>query len=100
MTSQFKYNEHKLQDLCRKWKIRELAVFGSALREDFRHDSDVDVTVTFAGDARWGLWDIYALREDLETLFERRVDLVEPDGIINPIRRKNILNNRQVIYAA
>ena len=40
---------------CRRWKVRELAVFGSALREDFRPDSDVDVLVTSEPDATWGL---------------------------------------------
>ena len=100
MKEKFTYSKTKLQALCRKWKIKELAIFGSALREDFRPDSDVDVIVMFEGGARWGLWDIYALREELEMLFGRQVDLVEPDGIINPIRRRNILSNQQVIYAA
>ena len=95
-----KFNKTKLHALCRKWKIKELALFGSALREDFRPDSDVDVTVIFEDGARWGLWDFYVLREELEQLFGREVDLVEPDGIINPIRRKHILNNRKVLYAA
>ncbi|MDP8238955.1 MAG: nucleotidyltransferase domain-containing protein [Candidatus Hatepunaea meridiana] len=90
----------KLQIICRKWKIKELAVFGSVLRGDFKSESDVDVTVTFSEDAHWGLWDFYNLRDELQVLFDREVDLVEPDGIINPIRRRNILNNRQVIYAA
>ena len=94
-----KFDNNSLNTLCRKWKIEELAVFGSALRDDFKHDSDVDVTVTFTEDAHWGLWDIYNLREELETLFGRDVDLVEPEGIINPIRRKRILSNRQVLYA-
>ena len=89
-----------MSNLCRKWKIKELALFGSVLRDDFKPDSDVDVTVTFMEDAHWGLWDIYELQEELKTLFGRDVDLVEPDGIINPIRRRNILNNRQVVYVA
>ena len=89
-----------MSNLCRKWKIKELALFGSVLRDDFTADSDVDVTVTFMEDAHWGLWDIYELQEELKTLFGRDVDLVEPDGIINPIRRRNILNNRQVVYVA
>ncbi len=77
-----------------------MAVFGSVLREDFRPDSDIDLIVRFSDDARWGLWDFYALREELEILFDRQVDLVEPEGIINPIRRRSILSSQQLIYAA
>lgn len=100
MTQNFKYRASQIEALCRKWKIRELALFGSALRDDFRPDSDVDVTVTFNEDAHWGLSDIYELRDELKTLFGREIDLVEPEGIINPIRKKRILSSRQVIYAA
>ena len=95
-----KIDNNSLNTLCRKWKIKELALFGSVLRDDFKPDSDVDLTVTFHENTHWGLWDIYALRDELQVLFGRDVDLVEPDGIINPIRRRNILNNRQVLYAA
>ncbi len=48
--------QDKIADFCRRWKITEFALFGSVLRDDFRPDSDVDVLVTFAPDARWGLF--------------------------------------------
>ncbi len=95
-----KVDKTKLQTICRKWKIKELALFGSVLRDDFKPDSDVDVTVTFTEDAHWGLWEFYALRDELQALFGRDVDLVEPEGIINPIRKKRILNEKKVLYSA
>ena len=65
----------RLEALCRKWKVRELALFGSVLRPDFRPDSDVDVLVTFDDDAPWSLWDLLDMREDLREL-ERTPDFV------------------------
>jgi len=94
------FDDGKLSAICHKWKIAELSLFGSALREDFGLDSDVDLVVKFEPDSHWSLWDFYALQEELEELFGRDVDLVEVEGIVNPIRRRNILNSLQVVYAA
>ena len=90
----------RLEALCRKWKVRELALFGSVLRPDFRPDSDVDVLVTFDDDAPWSLWDLLDMREDLRELFGREVDLVEQRSLLNPFRRRSILRTKQVVYAA
>jgi uncharacterized protein len=84
---------------CRKWGVVELSLFGSALREDFRPDSDVDVMVRFAeggGPSAFGLVDM-AL--ELEALFGRPVDLVEDGTIENPYRRRDIMRERAVLYA-
>jgi len=43
----------RIEEFCRRWKIREFSLFGSVLREDFRPDSDVDVLVSFEPDAEW-----------------------------------------------
>ena len=51
MTTLFKIPSDQLAEFCRRWKVAELALFGSALREDFRPDSDVDLLVTFSPDA-------------------------------------------------
>ena len=67
----------QLADFCKRWKIIELAVFGSVLRDDFRPDSDVDVLVTFADGARWSLFDIVDMEDQLKELFGREVDLSE-----------------------
>ena len=85
---------------CRKWQIRELSLFGSALRDDFREDSDVDLLAVFEKDARWDLWNVMEMEEHLARMFGRPVDLVEKKAIVNPFRRHTILTTRQVLYAA
>ncbi|MBI3302058.1 MAG: nucleotidyltransferase family protein [Deltaproteobacteria bacterium] len=93
----------KLADFCRRWKITELALFGSVLRDDFRPDSDIDVLVTFAPGASWRLDDFLDMKEELETMFGRPVDLVEKrlvESSENYIRRKHILSHMETIYVA
>jgi hypothetical protein len=88
---------------CRKWKIAELALFGSVLRDDFRPDSDVDVLVSFAPDADWSLLDHMAMEEELAGILGRKVDLVSRRAVersANRIRRQAILNSAEVVYAA
>src|SRR6266481_4612089 len=88
---------------CQKWKITELALFGSVLRDDFRPESDVDVLVSFAPDAEWSLFDIVNMQEELEKAFGRKVDLVSRRGLEasrNYIRRKAILSSSEVIHVA
>lgn len=70
------------------------------LRDDFRPDSDVDVLVSFEPDAPWSLWDLSRMREELEEIFGRGVDLVEKKGLRNPFLRHSVLTTRQVVYAA
>ena len=89
----------RLAEFCRKWKVAELSIFGSALGEDFRPDSDVDVLVVFQEDAEWDLWDHLHAEEELHELFSRKVDLVEKSALRNPFRRHHILNHREVVYA-
>jgi uncharacterized protein len=90
----------RIGTFCRKWRVNELSLFGSILREDFRPDSDIDVLVAFQDDAGWSLWDLIEMRDELRDLFGREVDLVEKDALRNPFRRKEILGTREVVYAA
>ncbi len=93
--------EAKIADFCRRWKIVELSLFGSVLREDFGTESDVDVLVTFERGAGWSYWDWPAMQDELSALFGgRRVDLIENEAVQNPFRRRRILGARQVLYAA
>ncbi len=90
-----------LSDFCRRWKIRELAVFGSVLREDFRPDSDVDFLATFAPDAPRGLVEEDRMRDELRTLVGRKIDLVSRRAVErsrNWIRRRSILESARTIY--
>jgi len=90
----------KIADFCRRWKVRELSLFGSAIREDARPDSDIDVLVSFKEDAPWSVFDLIEMTGKLKTLFGREIDLVEKEALRNPFRRHSILTNREVIYAA
>ena len=92
-----------LEAYCRRWKIEELAVFGSALRSDFTPDSDVDVLVAFLPDADWSLLDHVQMQEELGGVLGRAVDLISKRAVErseNWIRRRSILESAQVIYAA
>ena len=93
----------KIADFCQRWKVVEFSLFGSALREDFRPDSDIDVLIAFAPNARVSLFDLVDMEDELKKVFGREVDLVEKESILrseNYIRCKNILENTKVIYAA
>lgn len=88
---------------CRRWKIAQLALFGSVLREDFGSGSDIDVLVTFSPDARWTLFDHSDMQAGLAALFGRPVDLVNREALErseNWIRRRAILDSAQLLYAA
>jgi predicted nucleotidyltransferase len=90
----------KLADFCRRWRIAELALFGSILRDDFGGESDIDVLVTFSQGEEWSLMDWVQMRDELRQMLGRRVDLVEKQAIRNPFRRKTILDSHRVIYAS
>ncbi|MFO1083359.1 MAG: nucleotidyltransferase domain-containing protein [Reyranellaceae bacterium] len=89
-----------LTELCRRWQIVELSVFGSVARGSFRSDSDVDLLATFRPEAPWSTLDFVDLREDLSGLFGRSIDLVEEKAIRNPWRKASILRDKSVLYAA
>ncbi len=91
----------QIETFCQRWKVSELALFGSVLRDDFGPQSDIDVLVTFAPDAD-PVPDREKMREGLETIFHRPVDVmyrrvIERDP--NYILRRLILQSAQVIYA-
>jgi predicted nucleotidyltransferase len=91
-----------IEDFCRRWQITEFALFGSVLREDFSPDSDIDVLVRFAPDARHSLFDLARMQDELRVLFGREVDLVERAAIEasrNYLRRKAILESAEEIHA-
>jgi hypothetical protein len=103
MQVKIKVPRDKVADFCRRWKISELDLFGSALRDDFGPESDVDVLVSFAEDARWSLLDMVAMQEELKQLLGREVDLVERHAVEaseNYIRRRHILSSAEPVYVA
>ncbi len=96
----FRIPRKKISEFCHRWKVVEFSLFGSALRADFRPDSDVDVLVTFSKEAEISLFDLVQMKLDLEKIFHRPVDVIEKDALENPFRKREILRTAQVIYAA
>jgi len=92
-----------IDDFCQRWRVFELALFGSALREDSGPDCDLDLLVSFAADAHWTLFDLVTMQQELERIVGRNVDLLERQAVEcgeNYIRRRSILSAVEVIYAA
>lgn len=95
-----RFDERALDAFCRRWNIAELSLFGSALGDRFREESDVDLLVTFEPGTKRTFSDWMDMVFGLEALFRRKVDLVEERFLTNPFRRKSILSSRKIIYAA
>ncbi len=92
----------EISKFCQRWKIQELAVFGSALRADFDSESDIDLIVAFDDDADWSLLDHIRMQQELQALLQRDVDLVTKRAVEksqNWVRRKEILSTAFVIFS-
>ncbi len=88
-----------IAELCRRYGVRELAIFGSAVRDDFRPDSDIDLLVEFQPEVRIGLITLSRFQHELADLLARKVDLVPKDGL-KPLIRDHVLAEARVLYAA
>jgi uncharacterized protein len=94
---------NELAEFCQDWQVAELSLFGSVLRNDFDEESDIDVLTSYQPTAKRGLIEKIRMKEALESLFDRKVDLVSKKAIEqsrNWIRRENILSSAEVIYVA
>jgi hypothetical protein len=92
-----------IADVCRRYNVRRLEVFGSAARgEDFDEGtSDADFLVEFHRPGnRQPLEEFFGLQAELSQLFHRPVDLVEEGAVRNPFIRDAINRTREVVYAA
>jgi predicted nucleotidyltransferase len=94
----FKLPKEKIAEFCRRHHIRKLAVFGSALREDFRPDSDLDVLVEFEPGHTPGLA-FFGMEQELSELLGRQVDLNTPQ-FLSPYFRDKVLAEAEVQYVA
>jgi hypothetical protein len=91
-----------LERFCHRWQIRELAVFGSALRDDFCPESDVDVLVTFSDTSQWGLFEHAQIQQELQALIQRKVDLISRRALSqtrNVIIRDEILRTAKTFFS-
>ena len=93
-------NIDKIISLCRKYKVKNMYVFGSILTSRFNEEGDVDLLVNFSNELDYlsyadNILDLYA---DLKDLFGRNVDLVDESSIKNPYFKKQIAQTKQLIY--
>ncbi len=90
--------KERINDFCRKYYIRRLALFGSVLRDDFRADSDVDVLVEFEPGRVPGLG-FFAMESELSEILGRKVDLNTPQ-FLSRYFRDQALSEAEVHYVA
>ena len=89
----------RIQQLCRRLPVKRLGLFGSVVRADFSGASDVDVLVIFDSGENADLFDAYfALKEQLEEIFQRQVDLLVDREFRNPVLKESIDRTRVIIY--
>jgi len=98
-TSGIELPSDRIADVCRRYDVQELYVFGSASRGDMRPESDIGILVDFKPGARIGLVKFASLNEDLQDLVGRRVDLVTRTGL-KPRVFPHVLGEAQLVYAA
>jgi len=94
-----KVDETKLMNLCRRYHVRELSFFGSAVRGEMRPESDIDMLVEFLPGAGIDLVDYAGLMLDLSQLLGRKVDLVSKNGL-KPLIRASVLEEARPLYVA
>lgn len=99
MSPRLPLSRAQLADFCRANHIQRLSIFGSALREDFRPDSDLDLLVEFEPGHRIGLIGIAGLEQELSVLVGRTVDLRTPQDL-SPLFRDEVIRTAVVQYAA
>jgi predicted nucleotidyltransferase len=90
----------EIEAFCRKWRVKEFSIFGSALRDDFGPTSDVDVLVKLQPDHGLSLCEWIDMMDALKGVFQREVDLAAKGGLRNPFRHQEILRTAEVVYAA
>ncbi|MHB1390464.1 MAG: nucleotidyltransferase family protein [Thermoleophilia bacterium] len=95
-----KNQKKELEKVCVGFSIRKLSVFGSAARDDFGPDSDIDVLVEFHPDRVPSLGRFVDLQDALTDLFRRKVEVSTVAILNNPYRRREIENDLQELYAA
>ncbi|MDD3136871.1 MAG: nucleotidyltransferase domain-containing protein [Methanoregula sp.] len=93
----------KIEKFCQAWNVQELLVFGSVTTTNFHPDSDIDFVVDFKPGSVHTLIDLAKMEEELERIFNRRIDLITRRAIEqsrNHIRKKAILSTMEQVYVA
>lgn len=102
LATKLSYAQKELIAFCKRWDVTEFALFGSAVRDDFAAESDIDALVTFSAQSEWGLFAHIQMKQELAALFGRDVDLITMRSLEqshNDLLRDEILENAKVIYS-
>ena len=102
MHAQLDARQDEIAAFCKRWRIAELALFGSVLRDDFGPESDIDVLVRYRPTATHTLLDLERMEDELTRILGRSVDLVDYAAVEasrNYIRRRAILESAETLYA-
>ena len=102
LSNQITLSKEELAAFCKRWKVIEFALFGSATREDFSPESDIDALVNFSVQSEWGLFDHIQMKQELKELFGRNVDLITRRSLEqsrNDLLRAEIFEGMKVIYS-
>lgn len=92
-------NIQRIMNLCKKYRVKTFSAFGSVTREDFRDDSDIDFIVDFDENDPFKYTDLYfQLKENLEELLKRKIDLIEERGVKNHFFKQELNNTKILIY--
>lgn len=92
-------NIERIKQLCKEYKVKNFSVFGSVLTDNFSSESDIDFVVDFEENDPLEYTDLYfQLKDKLEHLLKRQIDLIEERGIKNSFFRKEIDESKVVLY--
>jgi len=95
-------SKDKLIELCKNYDIETMYVFGSALTDDFKETSDIDILISFKKDISIEKYtdNYFELHYKLEELFKRKVDLITENSLSNPYLKESIEETKKLLYAA
>lgn len=90
--------KNELEQFCRRYHIKTLSLFGSALREDYSPESDIDILVEFQPGYKIGFLKMAHIENELSKMFGRKVDLRTPEELSRYFR-KEIIESAEIQYA-
>jgi len=95
--------QREIRAFCKKYGIKEIALFGSALSGEINEESDIDLLITFQDNSHHTVFDLVRMKQELQQIFKCKIDLVSKRGIEssrNYIRKNAILDSAEIVYAA
>ena len=100
MTNGITITEKDIEFIVNKYNVKELSIFGSSIRDDFKTTSDIDLLIEFNDSQNISLYDLLDIQEYFEKITKRSIDIVEPAGLSNPYRKEAILKSKEILYVA